>query len=75
MAVHAADLLDRPPRCPTRASGSTATERRSSPFRGRGIGYVSSDGRYLYVKSTLPDRTEEGGAGARVRSIEIGADQ
>jgi hypothetical protein len=56
MAVHAADLLDLAASLPDAGEREYRDGATIFTFRGRGIGYVSSDGRFLYVKSTLAER-------------------
>ena len=56
MAVKAADLLDLAASLPDAGEREFRDGATIFTFRGRGIGYVSADGRYLVVKSTLADR-------------------
>ena len=56
MAVHAADLLDLAASLPDAGEREYRDGATIFTFRGRGIGYVSADGRYLYVKATLDER-------------------
>ncbi len=56
MAVDAADLLDLAASLPDAGEREYRDGATIFTFRGRGIGYVSSDGRHLYVKSTLDER-------------------
>ena len=56
MAVDAADLLDLAASLPDSGEREYRDGATIFTFRGRGIGYVSADGRYLFVKSTLDER-------------------
>jgi hypothetical protein len=56
MAVDAADLLDLAASLPDAGEREYRDGATIFTFRGRGIGYVSADGRHLYVKSTLAER-------------------
>ncbi len=56
MAVDAADLLDLAASLPDSGEREYRDGATIFTFRGRGIGYVSTDGRYLFVKSTLDER-------------------
>lgn len=56
MAVDAASILDLAASLPETGEREYLEESIAFTFRGRGIGYVSADGRDLYVKSTLGER-------------------
>ena len=56
MAVDAADLLDLAASLPDSDEREYRDGATIFTFRGRGIGYVSANGRYLVVKSTLAER-------------------
>jgi len=56
MGVDAADLLDLAASLPDSGEREYRDGATIFTFRGRGIGYVSNDGRYLVVKSTLAER-------------------
>ena len=56
MAVDAAALLDLAASLPDSGEREYRDGATIFTFRGRGIGYVSADGRHLFVKSTLEER-------------------
>ena len=56
MAVAAAWVLDLAASLPEAGERDYVQESVAFTFRGRGIGYVSADGRHLFVKSTLAER-------------------
>jgi len=56
MAVDAAALLDLAASLPEAGEREYIQGSTIFTFRGRGIGYVSADGRDLFVKSTLAER-------------------
>ena len=56
MAVAAAWVLDLAASLPETGEREYIEDSVAFTFRGRGIGYVSADGRYLFVKSTLAER-------------------
>ena len=56
MAVDAAVLLDLAASLPDSGEREYRDGATIFTFRGRGIGYVSADGRHLFVKSTLDER-------------------
>jgi hypothetical protein len=56
MAVDAADLLDLAASLPEAGEREYRDGATIFTFRGRGMGYVSADGRHLYVKTTLDER-------------------
>ena len=56
MADDAAAILDLAASLPESGERDYREEAVIFTFRGRGIGYVSSDGRDLFVKSTLAER-------------------
>ena len=56
MAVDAAWILDLAASLPETGEREYVEESVAFTFRGRGIGYVSADGRQLFVKSTLAER-------------------
>ncbi len=68
MAVDAAELLDFASTLPEAGEREYREGAIIFTFRGRGIGYVSSDGRELFVKSTLAERDALIGAEPEVYS-------
>ena len=56
MAVDAAELLDFATSLPEAGERDYKDEATIFTVRGRGIGYVSSDGRDLFVKCTIDER-------------------
>jgi len=56
MAVAAAAILDLAASLPEAGERDYLEEATIFTFRGRGLGYVSSDGGELFVKSTLAER-------------------
>jgi hypothetical protein len=56
MAVDAAAILDFAASLPDAGERDYREESTIFTFRGRGLGYVSGDGRHLFVKSTLAER-------------------
>jgi hypothetical protein len=68
MAVDAAELLDFASSLPESGEREYGGGAVIFTFRGRGLGYVSSDGRELFVKSTLAERDALIGAEPEVYS-------